>query len=169
MTETMELPMTSGAVKGEALCKACGEPITTWAGRGRKPDYHPGHKPTTDKAPKSAAGARVSGQAVPTAQLDMAVGNVANLYKLMATGLMAVGALHAASMLAAEADTLNVSNREFLSRDPKLVALLNRGAAATGRGGFLATNLAVLAPVIMTAVREVSQAAADRREQAGHQ
>lgn len=165
MTQTMELPMTDDTVsgKGIASCQKCGLPID-WAGRGRKPAFHPGCKPTADRAPKSAAGAKAAGQSVSNAQLDLAVGNIDNLYTLMTTALFALGAHQAAQMLAGQVDQLNAGNREFLAHDAKLVALLNKGAAITGRGGFLATNLAVLGPVVMTAVAEVNARAASKRE-----
>lgn len=40
------------------VCEECGEPITSWKGKGRRPRFHPEHRPT-----KSSAGPR--GERVP--------------------------------------------------------------------------------------------------------
>ena len=134
--------------RSDPTCGVCGKPLT-YSGRGRPPTRCDDCKPNNVK-PRAASPRATAG-------VDQAVASIDALYALLSMGLMAIGAQSAASTLAMKKSTLNVSNAEFLARDPALVKLINRGGASTGRVGFFATNLVVLVPIGMAAFAELTE------------
>lgn len=137
----------------------CGRPVVTTGRAGRPPKYCDEHRtPTSRRSSSTTSAARPT-----STNVKRAVDNLDQLYAMLGTAMFMLGAPGAASTLAAERDSLRASNAEFLANDPQLVAMLNKGAAATGRAGFIVSNAMVLAPVVTLAVQEVTA----RRRPAG--
>jgi hypothetical protein len=73
----------------------------------------------------------------------------------MILGLTMLGAPNAAGDLAEKIDLLQEQNKGFLTADRKLAQRIANVGSASGRAGFAITNLIALAPVVMTAAKEI--------------
>jgi len=144
--------LPSNAIKADRTCKVCGAPIVK-NGRGRPSQYCDVHKGKRSAASSSSSG--VGRAAAAPAAVEAAVNNLDGLYSLLGTALFLFGAHDAASAMAQQRASLAASNREFLARDPELVKMLNKGGAATGRVGFIVTNVTTLGPVAVMAFNEI--------------
>jgi hypothetical protein len=97
----------------------------------------------------SGAGAKASND------VEQALAMLETAYGFLALGLTMVGAPMAASELSEKIAYVQEQNRQFLIADRKLAATIARVGAASGRAGFIATNLMAIAPVAMLASKEI--------------
>ena len=124
-------------------------------------DQPPKSAPTIGEAPRKRGRPAGSTNANPSApktnsDVEQALATLETAYQFMAIGLTMFGAVNAASDLAGKIDALQDSNRGFLIADKKLAQQIARAGSASGRAGFMITNLVAFAPVVMTAVSELS-------------
>lgn len=148
-TDTVEATDVAEPVTSDFTCIGCGKPLH-YSGRGRPPtkcDDCKGTRKTTD-------GARRASTPKGEAAVTQAVQSLETLYTTLAA-LMMPFVPYTARELASKIPMLNQQNAGFLAHDPEMVKILNRGSAATGRVGFLATNLAVFVPLGIGAASEL--------------
>lgn len=139
----------------EPRCEVCGKPIP-YAGRGRKPKRCSEHR----KASSGTGTRRTGGTdlAVRAAeQLDI-------LYGMSSALLRMLNCTDAAETLEMNREKLKAENVAFLSQDQSLARWLTKTSEATGRFGFIATNVMTIAPVISIAVQERAAARAEKRK-----
>ena len=124
-------------------------------------DTPPKSAPTIGEAPRKRGRPAGSTNANPSApktnsDVEQALATLETAYQFMAIGLTMFGAVNAASDLAGKIDALQDSNRGFLIADKKLAQQIAKAGSASGRAGFMITNLVAFAPVVITAVSELS-------------
>jgi hypothetical protein len=88
-------------------------------------------------------------------EVDQALATLETGYQFMVLGLTMLGAPLAAGDLAEKIEFLQDQNKGFLTADRKLAQRIANIGSASGRAGFAVTNLIALAPVIMSATKEV--------------
>jgi hypothetical protein len=124
-------------------------------------DKPPMSAPITGEAPRKRgrpAGSTNNANSAPKTNSDVeqALATLETAYQFMAIGLTMFGAVQAAGDLASKIDALQDSNRGFLIADKRLAQQIAKAGSASGRAGFMITNLVAFAPVVMTAVTELS-------------
>jgi hypothetical protein len=88
-------------------------------------------------------------------EVDQALATLETAYQFVVLGLTMVGAPNAGSDLAEKIEFLQEQNKGFLTADRKLAQRIANVGSASGRAGFMITNLIALAPVVMTAAKEI--------------
>jgi hypothetical protein len=73
----------------------------------------------------------------------------------MVLGLTMVGAPQAAADLAEKIDFIQEQNKGFLTADRKLAQRIAGIGSASGRAGFIVTNVIAIAPVVIVATNEI--------------
>lgn len=131
---------------------------------------------TTDTAPKSLPGdpakpftnitdsgepkkrgrpAGTGASAKASSDVEQALSMLETAYGFIVLGLTMVGAPQAATDLNDKISFIQEQNKTFLIADRKLAATIAKVGAASGRAGFIATNIMALAPVVMVATKEI--------------
>lgn len=132
----------------------CDRPLE-YSGRGRKPKFCSEHKPQRGTTRSSTRASDSVGQAVDS---------LSQTYRLATTLLLMVGATDAASTLSESIPSLEAQNRDFLQKDAKLVASINKVGTVGGRYGFFAAQAMTLGPVGYIAWTELTEKARARQE-----
>jgi hypothetical protein len=111
--------------------------------------------PNQDQPKKRGRPAGTNQASKSSTEVDQALATLETGYQFMVLGLTMVGAPTAASDLAEKIEFLQEQNKGFLTADRKLAQRIANVGSASGRAGFLVTNLIALAPVVMTAAKEI--------------
>lgn len=88
-------------------------------------------------------------------EVEQALATLETAYQFVVLGLTMVGAPLAASDLAEKIDFIQEQNKGFLTADRKLAQRIASVGSASGRAGFVVTNFIALAPVVLTAAKEI--------------
>lgn len=131
----MDIPPKSVPLSGEAT------PSTSTKKRGRP--------------------AGTTNQIKSNSEVEQALATLETAYQFIALGLTMVGAPNAGSELANKIEMLQEQNRSYLTADRKLAQTISKVGSASGRAGFVITNFMAFAPVVMTAVGEISSRRAE--------
>lgn len=113
-------------------------------------------EPFKEQAKKRGRPAGSGASAKASNDVEQALAMLETAYGFMALGLTLVGAPLAASELSGKIEYVQEQNRQFLIADRKLAATIAKIGAASGRAGFIATNIMAIAPVAMLAGKEIS-------------
>lgn len=90
-------------------------------------------------------------------EVEQALATLETAYQFIVLGLTMVGAPNAGSDLANKIDLLQEQNRGYLTADRRLAQQISKVGSASGRAGFVITNFMAFAPVVMTAVGEITE------------
>jgi hypothetical protein len=119
-------------------------------------DIPPKNAATAGEAPKKRgrpAGTNNTTKA--STEVEQALATLETGYQFVVLGLTMVGAPQAAADLAEKIDFIQEQNKGFLTADRKLAQRIANVGSASGRAGFVVTNFIALAPVVLTAAKEI--------------
>lgn len=88
-------------------------------------------------------------------EVDQALATLETAYQFIVLGLTMVGAPQAAADLAEKIEFLQEQNKGFLTADRKLAQRIANVGSASGRAGFIVTNVIAIAPVVIVASKEI--------------
>lgn len=111
--------------------------------------------PNPDQPRKRGRPAGSSAASKPNTDVDQALATLETAYQFLVLGLTMVGAPVAAGDLAEKIDFLQDQNKGYLTADRKLAQRIAGIGSASGRAGFIVTNFIALAPVVLTAAKEI--------------
>jgi len=111
--------------------------------------------PNNDQPKKRGRPAGTSAAAKSNTEVDQALATLETGYQFVVLGLTMVGAPQAAADLAEKIDFIQEQNKGFLTADRKLAQRIANVGSASGRAGFVVTNFIALAPVVLTATKEI--------------
>ena len=87
--------------------------------------------------------------------VEAAMATLDTAYQFLTLGLTMIGAPIAAGELAEKISYVQEQNRGYLNADRKLAATIAKVGSASGRAGFIITNVMALAPVAIQAAKEL--------------
>ena len=87
--------------------------------------------------------------------VEQAMATLDTAYQFLTLGLTMIGAPIAAGDLAEKIAYVQEQNRGYLNADRKLAATIAKVGSASGRAGFIVTNVMALAPVAIQAAKEL--------------
>lgn len=99
--------------------------------------------------------AGTSNQNKSSSEVEQALATLETAYGFICLGLTMVGAPNAGAELANKVEFLQEQNRGYLTADRKLAQQISKVGSASGRAGFVITNLVGFAPVVMIALKEI--------------
>jgi len=111
--------------------------------------------PNNDQPKKRGRPAGTSAAAKSNTEVDQALATLETGYQFVVLGLTMVGAPQAAADLAEKIDFIQEQNKGFLTADRKLAQRIANVGSASGRAGFVVTNFIAIAPVVLTAAKEI--------------
>jgi hypothetical protein len=115
-------------------------------------------KPITanqDQPKKRGRPAGTTNTSKASTEVEQALATLETGYQFVVLGLTMVGAPQAAADLAEKIDFIQEQNKGFLTADRKLAQRIANVGSASGRAGFVVTNFIALAPVVLTATKEI--------------
>lgn len=110
--------------------------------------------------------AGTSNQNKSSTEVEQALATLETAYQFICLGLTMVGAPNAGAELASKVEFLQEQNRGYLTADRKLAQQISKVGSASGRAGFVITNLVGFAPVVMLALKEVQDRRATYKDEA---
>lgn len=111
--------------------------------------------PNTDQPKKRGRPAGTGNTSKASTEVDQALATLETAYQFVVLGLTMVGAPQAGADLAEKIDFLQEQNKGFLTADRKLAQRIAGIGSASGRAGFIVTNVIAIAPVVMVATKEI--------------
>lgn len=87
--------------------------------------------------------------------VEAALATLDTAYQFLVLGLTMLGAPVTAGELAEKISYVQDQNRGYLNADRKLAATIAKVGSASGRAGFIVTNIMALAPVAISASKEI--------------
>lgn len=111
--------------------------------------------PNADQPRKRGRPAGTGNATKASSEVDQALATLETAYQFVVLGLTMVGAPQAAADLAEKIDFIQEQNKGFLTADRKLAQRIAGIGSASGRAGFIVTNIIAIAPVVIVASKEI--------------